>query len=251
MASATTATATTFSPCSQPPCRAHRGRRQAIGESDQRDRRRQRERSPGGERPGIARAQQAEEMPTWLRRVRGGTGTARPDRRRSARRAICGVRRTRCGNNRDGRPARLSDITAGHRRSSSADHGEAAERTDCLAPRGRAPVRAYAGRLIMRLRLDFLLGPAIGWEKDRIEDAASHLFGVCLLNDWSARDIQAWEYQPLGPFLAKSFATSISPWIVTMEALAPFRTGAFARPAGGPGAACVPCLGAGSARRGH
>ena len=58
----------------------------------------------------------------------------------------------------------------------------------------------------------------------------SHLFGVCLLNDWSARDIQAWEYQPLGPFLAKSFATTISPWVVTMEALAPFRTPAFARP---------------------
>jgi fumarylacetoacetase len=60
--------------------------------------------------------------------------------------------------------------------------------------------------------------------------AAAHLFGICLLNDWSARDIQSWEYQPLGPFLAKSFATTISPWIVTMEALAPFRTPAFARP---------------------
>jgi fumarylacetoacetase len=57
---------------------------------------------------------------------------------------------------------------------------------------------------------------------------------VCLLNDWSARDIQAWEYQPLGPFLAKSFATSMSPWIVTMEALAPFRTAAYARPAQDP-----------------
>jgi fumarylacetoacetase len=69
------------------------------------------------------------------------------------------------------------------------------------------------------------LGEAIA-----IENAASHLFGVCLLNDWSARDIQSWEYQPLGPFLAKSFATTISPWIVTMEALAPFRTPAFDRP---------------------
>ena len=57
---------------------------------------------------------------------------------------------------------------------------------------------------------------------------------MCLLNDWSARDIQAWEYQPLGPFLAKSFATTISPWVVTMEALAPFRTPAFARPPGDP-----------------
>src|SRR5207253_3272565 len=51
-----------------------------------------------------------------------------------------------------------------------------------------------------------------------------HLFGLVLLNDWSARDIQAWEYVPLGPFLAKNFATSISPWVVTLEALEPFRT---------------------------
>ncbi len=64
--------------------------------------------------------------------------------------------------------------------------------------------------------------------------AEEHVFGVCLLNDWSARDVQAWEYQPLGPFLAKSFATSVSPWVVTMEALAPFRAPAFERPAGDP-----------------
>lgn len=62
-----------------------------------------------------------------------------------------------------------------------------------------------------------------------IAEAGEHIFGICLLNDWSARDIQAWEYQPLGPFLAKSFATSLSPWVVTMEALAPFRAPAFAR----------------------
>ena len=67
-----------------------------------------------------------------------------------------------------------------------------------------------------------------------IAEAESHLFGLCLLNDWSARDVQKWEYQPLGPFLAKSFATSISPWVVTMEALAPYRTRAFARAAGDP-----------------
>jgi fumarylacetoacetase len=67
-----------------------------------------------------------------------------------------------------------------------------------------------------------------------IADAENHLFGVCLLNDWSARDIQKWEYQPLGPFLAKNFATTISPWIVTMEALTPYRVPAFARPAGDP-----------------
>ncbi|HEY0864230.1 MAG TPA: fumarylacetoacetase [Lacunisphaera sp.] len=64
--------------------------------------------------------------------------------------------------------------------------------------------------------------------------AAGHLFGVVLLNDWSARDLQSWEYQPLGPFLAKNFATTISPWVVTMEALAPFQAPAFARPAGDP-----------------
>lgn len=57
-----------------------------------------------------------------------------------------------------------------------------------------------------------------------IEQAEQHVFGLCLLNDWSARDIQAWEYQPLGPFLAKNFASTISPWIVTLEALAPYRS---------------------------
>lgn len=64
--------------------------------------------------------------------------------------------------------------------------------------------------------------------------AEAHIFGVCLLNDWSARDLQKWEYQPLGPFLAKSFATSLSPWVVTWEALAPYRVAAAPRPAGDP-----------------
>jgi fumarylacetoacetase len=67
-----------------------------------------------------------------------------------------------------------------------------------------------------------------------IGEAGAHIFGFCLLNDWSARDIQAWEYQPLGPFLAKNFATTVSPWVVTAEALAPFRIPAAARPAGDP-----------------
>ena len=67
-----------------------------------------------------------------------------------------------------------------------------------------------------------------------IAEAEEHVFGVCLVNDWSARDIQAWEYQPLGPFLAKNFATTISPFVVTMEALAPFRTQAFERDADDP-----------------
>ena len=68
------------------------------------------------------------------------------------------------------------------------------------------------------------LGQAIA-----IDHAEDHIFGLCLVNDWSARDIQAWEYQPLGPFLSKSFATTISPWVVTLEALAPFRCPAFHR----------------------
>jgi fumarylacetoacetase len=67
-----------------------------------------------------------------------------------------------------------------------------------------------------------------------IAEAEEHIFGLCLMNDWSARDIQAWESQPLGPFLAKSFATSISPWVVTMDALAPFRVPAFQRAQGDP-----------------
>ena len=67
-----------------------------------------------------------------------------------------------------------------------------------------------------------------------VAEAGEHVFGFCLLNDWSARDIQAWESQPLGPFLAKNFATTVSPWVVTAEALAPFRTRAYARPAGDP-----------------
>ena len=67
-----------------------------------------------------------------------------------------------------------------------------------------------------------------------IDQAEDHIFGLCLMNDWSARDIQAWEYQPLGPFLAKSFATTVSPWVVTLEALAPFRSPAFARAADDP-----------------
>lgn len=67
-----------------------------------------------------------------------------------------------------------------------------------------------------------------------IEEAEDHLLGLCLVNDWSARDLQKWEYQPLGPFLAKNFATTVSPYIVTMEALAPFRAPAFERDTGDP-----------------
>lgn len=76
-------------------------------------------------------------------------------------------------------------------------------------------------------------GNALGSPRD-IRDADDCLFGMCLVNDWSARDIQKWEARPLGPFLAKSFATSVSPWIVTFEALAPFRVPPSARPEGDP-----------------
>jgi fumarylacetoacetase len=100
---------------------------------------------------------------------------------------------------------------------------------------GAAPQFAPTRALDYEIEVGFFVGPGnpLG-ERIDIEDAASHLFGVCLLNDWTARDVQAWEYQPLGPFLAKSFATSISPWIVTMEALEPFRTVAYVRHAEDP-----------------
>jgi fumarylacetoacetase len=85
------------------------------------------------------------------------------------------------------------------------------------------------------LEVGAFVGPAnrLG-EPVPIDQARAHIFGLCLLNDWSARDIQVWESQPLGPFLAKSFATTISPWIVPLEALEPFRSPAFARPQGDP-----------------
>src|SRR5262249_19175259 len=67
-----------------------------------------------------------------------------------------------------------------------------------------------------------------------IGKARDHIFGLCLVNDWSARDIQKWEYQPLGPFLAKNFATTVSPFVVTLEALEPFPILAYKRPEGDP-----------------
>src|SRR5713226_6015403 len=83
------------------------------------------------------------------------------------------------------------------------------------------------------------LGVYIGVKSDLgvpvgIENALEHVFGFSILNDWSARDVQSWEYQPLGPFLGKTFATSVSPWVITTEALLPFRAPAFARPTGDP-----------------
>ncbi|MFH0133929.1 fumarylacetoacetase [Variovorax sp. VaC1] len=102
------------------------------------------------------------------------------------------------------------------------------------APDAVAPSFGPSKRLDYELELGFLVGQgnALG-EPIAIGEAEDHLFGVTLLNDWSARDLQAWEYQPLGPFLAKNFASTLSPWIVTMEALAPFRA-KFERPAEDP-----------------
>ena len=80
-------------------------------------------------------------------------------------------------------------------------------------------------QLDYEVELGFLIGPGnCRGEPIPIDRAEDHVGGVCLVNDWSARDIQRWEYQPLGPFLGKNFATSISPWMVTVEALAPFRS---------------------------
>lgn len=98
-----------------------------------------------------------------------------------------------------------------------------------------APVFRPSERLDYETEIGCFCGPgnALG-EPISIDAAEAHVFGLCLVNDWSARDIQAWEYQPLGPFLAKSFATTVSPWVVTYEALAPFRSPAAARPSGDP-----------------
>ena len=98
-----------------------------------------------------------------------------------------------------------------------------------------APTVGPSRQLDYELELGFLVGTGNApGEPVPVGDAVSHLFGLCLVNDWSARDIQSWEYQPLGPFLAKSFATTISPWIVTLEALEPFRVPAYERLAGDP-----------------
>lgn len=96
------------------------------------------------------------------------------------------------------------------------------------------PTFGPSKRLDYELELGFIVGRGneLG-EPIPMDEAERHLFGVTLFNDWSARDLQAWEYQPLGPFLSKNFASTISPWIVTMEALAPFRS-KFERPAGDP-----------------
>ncbi len=109
--------------------------------------------------------------------------------------------------------------------------------TDIKRPKGqnhgdaeKPPVFIPCKNLDYEMEVGFFVGQGneLG-DTIPIADAEKHIFGLCLVNDWSARDIQAWEYQPLGPFLAKNFATTISPFVVTMEALAPFRTPVFER----------------------
>lgn len=103
------------------------------------------------------------------------------------------------------------------------------------AEEGQGPTRSPAALLDYELEVGFYVaqGNRLGTTIP-IDQAEQHLFGMCLVNDWSARDLQKWEYQPLGPFLAKSFATTVSPWVVTMEALAPFRVAEYQRPEGDP-----------------
>ncbi|XP_077217209.1 fumarylacetoacetase [Tasmannia lanceolata] len=102
--------------------------------------------------------------------------------------------------------------------------------TDIIRPRGQGhpignspPYFGPSQKLDFELEMAFVLGPGNELGKPiNVNDAADHIFGLVLMNDWSARDIQAWEYVPLGPFLGKSFGTTISPWIVTLDALEPF-----------------------------
>jgi len=107
-------------------------------------------------------------------------------------------------------------------------------RGQTLAAGATEPSLEPCQRLDIELELGIFVGTGnpLG-EPVPVTEAEDHVFGLCLLNDWSARDIQAWEYQPLGPFLSKNFATTLSPWIVTLEALAPYRV-PFERPADDP-----------------
>ena len=102
-------------------------------------------------------------------------------------------------------------------------------------PNDTEPSYGPSRALDFELELGCYIGtPSELGEPVPVGNASEHIFGFCLLNDWSARDVQGWEYQPLGPFLGKNFATTVSPWVVTAEALAPFRTHAYKRPQGDP-----------------
>lgn len=93
-----------------------------------------------------------------------------------------------------------------------------------MRPGATAPVLAPSARLDYELEVGIFMGAGnTQGVPIAMEQAEEHVFGLCLFNDWSARDVQGWEYQPLGPFLSKNFASTVSPWVVTLEALAPFR----------------------------
>lgn len=125
-----------------------------------------------------------------------------------------------------------------HGRASSIVPSGTAVRRPCgqrKGPTDAEPSMGPSRSLDYELELGVFVGTgnALG-DTIAIGDAEEHLWGLCLLNDWSARDIQAWEYQPLGPFLAKNFASTISPWVVTLEALEPFRAPLAPRAEGDP-----------------
>src|SRR5205085_8456246 len=102
------------------------------------------------------------------------------------------------------------------------------------APDAAEPAVNPSARLDLELELGIVIGrPNAMGTPITIGEAEDHVFGITLFNDWSARDIQGWEYQPLGPFLSKNFASTISPWMVTLDALEPFRQ-PWSRPAGEP-----------------
>ena len=107
-------------------------------------------------------------------------------------------------------------------------------RGQTLPPGARTPVYGPSTRLDYELEIGVFIGSgnALG-EPIALDAAEDHVFGLCLFNDWSARDLQGWEYQPLGPFLSKNFASTVSPWVVTLEALAPYRR-AWIRPTDHP-----------------
>ena len=114
--------------------------------------------------------------------------------------------------------------------------------TEVRRPRGQSvqggsttPTYSPTEMLDYEAEVGFFVGQ--GTERGQtltVDEAEERIFGLCLVNDWSARDIQSWEYQPLGPFLSKNFATTISPWVVTWEALEPYRVPAFFRPSSDP-----------------
>ncbi len=124
-----------------------------------------------------------------------------------------------------------------HGRSSSIGvSGQAFQRPlgQTLPPGASTPVFGPSKRLDYELEVGVFIGRgnALG-EAVALDSAEDHVFGLCLFNDWSARDLQGWEYQPLGPFLSKNFASTVAPWVVTLEALAPYRR-AWTRPAEHP-----------------